>query len=64
MVVVDVMLSAHYQIYMCVHDDFSTHSYTVLYLFISYGEGRVRHKGYSPCYRNTVLGQGSHVVRF
>ena len=31
MVVVDVMLSAHDQIYMCVHDDFSTHPYTVLY---------------------------------
>ena len=45
MVVVDVMLSAHDQIYMCVHDDFSTHPYTVLHLFISYGEGRVCYKG-------------------
>ena len=42
MVVVDITLSAHDQIYICVHDDFSTHPYTV---FISYGEGRVRHKG-------------------
>ena len=31
MVVVDVMLSVHDQIYMCVHNDFSTHPYTVLY---------------------------------
>ena len=43
MVVIDIMLSAHDQIYMCMHDDFSTHPYTVLYLF--YGEGRVCHKG-------------------
>ena len=45
MVLVDIMLSAHDQIYMCVRDDFSTYPYAVLYLFISYGEGRVRHKG-------------------
>ena len=42
------MLSLHDQIYMHVHDDFSTHPYTILYivtnLFISYGENRVYHE--------------------
>ena len=32
-------------IYMCVHDDFSTHPYILLDLLISYGVGRVYHKG-------------------